>query len=297
MRGFRIDELSGCDFPAQEGATVAIMKRGKPEQVKKYGTSMYLTTEVDGHQHGIDSYRSGCDCGCVSLSVEYSSDLQGNNHSHPITIDPLAIGASVGHSHEIEGTIIVKAHEEATMVTKNDDPTTTDPTLESVQAENQRLSSIVGLTSEERSHFDALPDNMRTAFLGKSAGDRQSEIVAKNSADPIVYTTTDGIELRKSQGEAIISIAKSNDELRKTNNELLEKAAQASLEKRADTRAFSHARRCGDSRRDAKGNRRHSRRDAAHGRSRRAQVQERSWQGRIPDARACGWQHIRRGIR
>ena len=76
---------------------------------------------------------------------------------------------------------------------------------------------------------------MRTAFLGKSAGDRQSEIVAKNSADPIVYTTTDGIELRKSQGEAIISIAKSNDELRKTNNELMEKAAQASLEKRADT--------------------------------------------------------------
>ena len=56
MRGFRIDELSGCDYPAQEGATVAIMKRGKPddpnnliariEALEKNGGSEMTTEEI-----------------------------------------------------------------------------------------------------------------------------------------------------------------------------------------------------------------------------------------------------------
>ena len=213
------------------------MKRATPEDVKKYGTSVALTTETDGHQHGIDSYERGCDCGCVNLTIDYSSDTDGNSHSHPITLEPLAIGASIGHSHDIDASLVVKTHNGGPhMVTKNDDTTTTtdEPTLETVQAENQRLTAIVGLSTEERAHFDALPDDMRSTFLGKSAADRRAEIVAKNDADPVVYTTTDGVEIRKSAGEAMIAIAKSNDELRKANDSLVKAREQDALEKRAD---------------------------------------------------------------
>ena len=148
-------------------------------------------------------------------------------------------------SHEIEGTIVVKAHEKnggphdddrrTKMATVTEEPTDTKTPRAEIEAENTRLNAIVGLTSEERAHFDALPDNMRTAFLGKSAGDRQAEIVAKNSADPVVHTTLDGIEIRKSMGDAMLSLAKSNDALRQSQEVMTKAAEQATLEKRADT--------------------------------------------------------------
>ena len=107
------------------------------------------------------------------------------------------------------------------------------PTRTQLEAENARLSTIVNLSSEEREHFDGLPEGMRNAFLGKSASERQAEIVAKSDADPVMYTTMDGIEIRKSAGDAFISIAKSNDELRKANAELTAAREQDALEKRA----------------------------------------------------------------
>ena len=111
---------------------------------------------------------------------------------------------------------------------------TNEPTLQQVQAKLDRAESIVALSSEERAHFDALPEDMRDTFLGKNVTDRRAEIVAKNDADPVVYTTTDGVEIRKSAGEAMIAIAKSNDELRKANDSLVKAREQDALEKRAD---------------------------------------------------------------
>ena len=247
MRDFRIDEISGCDFPAQKGATVAIMKRGKPDDLKKTH-AIVLTTETDGHQHGISvsNYKCGCGCDQFDIYLDYSSDRDGDNHGHPLMLDPLTIGASIGHKHDIEGTAILSLAKNGgahmTMEKDDDQTTTTDdtttatkPSRAEVDAENTRLNAIVGLTSEERAHFDALPDNMRTAFLGKSAGDRQAEIVAKNSADPVVYTTQDGVEIRKSMGAAMLSLAKSNDILRKGNDEMVKAREQDAFEKRADT--------------------------------------------------------------
>ncbi len=59
MLAFKIDEISGVDNPAQEGARVAIMKRDDgptdptPRKVQKRIASL-LTSEQDGHQHGIE---------------------------------------------------------------------------------------------------------------------------------------------------------------------------------------------------------------------------------------------------
>ena len=176
MREFRIDEISGVDVPAQQGALAAIMKRATPED----------TITVKGHVHDLDTFTKA----------------------------------------------VIETLEKGEPNMPEDTPQITEPTLETVQAENQRLTAIVGLSTEERAHFDALPEDMRSTFLGKSAADRRAEIVAKNDADPVAYTTTDGVEIRKSQGEAVISIAKSNDELRKANAELIKAREQANLEKR-----------------------------------------------------------------
>lgn len=244
MRQFRIDEISGVDTPAQEPATVSIMKRAEPESLKKYGV-VALTSEADGHQHGVQIRKDNCWCGCdgqATLWVDYSSDTDGDSHTHPVATNTMDIGTSIGHTHEIEGAALLaaelqKAGGDCKMTTKNDDQTTDEPTvtLESLTAENARLNSILGLSTEERAHFDALPEEMRTSFLGKSAADRQAEIVAKNAADPVVYTTIDGVEIRKSAGDAMLSLAKSNDALRKSNDDLVKAQEQATLEKRAET--------------------------------------------------------------
>ena len=187
MRDFRIDEISGVDVPAQQGATVAVMKRADPSEVKKYGNVMALTTESEGHQHGIETWGGYCECEGMKLSVDYSSDTEGNSHTHPLVSNPLAIGASIGHTHDIDGSILNKnckggaCHGPPSKRTMTPRPTD-EPTLESVQAERDRLAAIVGLSAEERAHFDALPEEMRTSFLGKSAEGRRAEIVAKNDA-------------------------------------------------------------------------------------------------------------------
>ena len=141
-----------------------------------------------------------------------------------------------GHVHDLDTftKAVLETLEKGAPNMAEESTQTNEPTLETVQAENQRLTAIVSLSSEERTHFDALPEDMRSTFLGKSAADRRAEIVAKNDADPVVYTTTDGVEIRKSAGEAMIAIAKSNDELRKANDSLVKAREQDALEKRAD---------------------------------------------------------------
>ena len=48
-----------------------------------------------------------------------------------------------------------------------------------------------------------------------------------------MYTTADGVALRKSAGEAFIAMAKSNDAIRKENDALRKQREQDALEKRA----------------------------------------------------------------
>ena len=67
--------------------------------------------------------------------------------------------------------------------------------------------------------------------------DRKADIdavtKAKTDSDPVEYTTSDGVEIRKSAGVAVITALKSNDELRKENADLRKDREQEALEKRA----------------------------------------------------------------
>ena len=124
------------------------------------------------------------------------------------------------------------------MTDKTDKANDTQPSVEELQKQLDRANSIIALSQTEKSHFDSLEGEVQDAFLAKSSDERKAEIEsvskAKQDADPVLYTTADGVELRKSAGEALIAMAKANDAIAKENSELRAQREQDSLEKRAE---------------------------------------------------------------
>ena len=269
MQEFRINEISSVDSPAQEGARVAIMKRAEPREnnlpdgtyplalntavlenvvrseIQKGMGDLadLLTSEEEGHQHGISI---GAYEGSVEIRVMYSQGPEAEaSHDHPVVRSPegqYPLGVVAGHTHAIDQAAMSGAVLALVTKTEGGEPMTTQtdtqPRVEELQAQLTRAHAVVALTGEERAHFEALPEEARTAFLSKSADDRKAEIEAvakaEQDADPVVYTTADGVELRKSAGEAFIALAKSNDALRKEAVDLRAQREQTTLEKRAE---------------------------------------------------------------
>ena len=253
VQEFRIDEISGVDSPAQEGARVAIMKRAEAlVETPPIGKGMgdladLLTGEEDGHQHGVNVDRYE-DKSTFRVTAAIAPDAD-HSHDHPIARSSdgqYVLGMVAGHTHEIDQesmsravlALMTKSEGDETMTDEAHKGANVQPTLEELQAQLTRAHAVVGLTSEERSHFDALPEEARTAFLAKSASDRGNEMKAVAKADPandpVVYKTADGVALRKSAGEALIEMAKRTDAIAKENADLRAEREQNALEKRAE---------------------------------------------------------------
>ena len=271
MREFRIDEVSGVDNPAQEGARVAIMKRAEPKgdippdgsysltldtselenvvksEIRKGMGDLadLLTSEEEGHQHGIGVSR--CD-GEIAYYVSYASGPDDEaGHSHPLARSDsgYVLGVVAGHTHTTGQETISQAV--LALVTKNDaakggeamtEKTENQPTVEELQTQLARTQAVVALTGEERAHFEALAEEAQTAFLAKSADDRKAEIgavtKAAQDANPVVFTTADGTEFRKSDDPRAIAMAKRLDATEQENAALKARDEQTVLEKRAE---------------------------------------------------------------
>ncbi|APZ81858.1 hypothetical protein vBEliSR6L_93 [Erythrobacter phage vB_EliS_R6L] len=99
----------------------------------------------------------------------------------------------------------------------------------------QRENAVLKMAPAIRKHFDGLAADAQDAFLAKSAADQQAEVDAANEADPVVHKCLDGTQIRKSDGAAVLAMAKRNDALSKEIGELREGAAGDAMEKRART--------------------------------------------------------------
>ena len=82
MESFFIDEISGVDQPAQEGAEVLLIKRNE-EGMEKGAyyfdfADPYMTSEVDGHVHLLD--KAGGRAGETTYSKSEGEDC---GHTHP----------------------------------------------------------------------------------------------------------------------------------------------------------------------------------------------------------------------
>ena len=255
IRVLKLDEISGVDNPAQEGARVAIMKRngvGDPRQKwlfdtgnvqKVYGDlADLLTSEANGHQHGITVDRRSDG---VSFDVSFAKGPEDENgHYHAIARNAqgqYVLAVVSGHTHTIDQDALNRAV--LALVTKHKGdltmPNDTEPTKETLAEALKVANAVIALKAIEREHFNGLDEDAKKKFLTKSADDRKAEIdaakLAKTDSDPVEYTTTDGVEIRKSAGVALITALKSNDDMRKENAELRKQRKQETLEKRAET--------------------------------------------------------------
>ena len=236
LKDIRIDEISAVDRPAQEGAVAVIMKRrtdADGEPVKKYN-DVYdvLTSTVDGHQHGV---RLSFDYDSKArFDMSYTGDNAGDDHNHPMVIDDgvITIGEANGHTHDVDTAALMtavssrilgkgaggmsKENPESTGATSTDD---VQKQIDKLTKRAERSDAIIALSPEHRSHFDELSEGAQTTFLTKSS-DERSELIktAKERAsatDPVAYTTSAGLEIRKSAGTPVIELAKSHDALAK----------------------------------------------------------------------------------
>lgn len=83
----------------------------------------------------------------------------------------------------------------------------TDPAL----TKALREIAILKMSGDTRAFFDGLDETGQTAFLAKSAADQAADVAKANAADPVVYTMTDGTEVRKSAGAFAVTMAKRAD--------------------------------------------------------------------------------------
>lgn len=98
-------------------------------------------------------------------------------------------------------------------------------------AKAQREIAVLKLTPESKAHFDTLDEAGQTAFLGKSAADQAADIEKVKGDNPVVYTTSDGIDIRKSDGAAALALAKRGDENAKELAKLRGELGSTNIEK------------------------------------------------------------------
>lgn len=88
-----------------------------------------------------------------------------------------------------------------------------DPKPDPEVAKMARELSVLKLSTDARAHFDGLDATAQDAFLAKSADEQRADVEMAKSADPVLYTCADGTAIRKSDGPAVLSMAKRADKL------------------------------------------------------------------------------------
>ncbi len=97
-----------------------------------------------------------------------------------------------------------------------------------------RMEKRDALATDLRKHYDGLDNDAdRDAFLAKSATDQAVLIEKARGDDPVVYTTLDGIDIRKSAGDTTLALAKRLDTQSKELAKANASAEDVSLTKRA----------------------------------------------------------------
>lgn len=265
VESLSLSEISFVDAPAQAPAVAAIAKN--KEAVAKYGDPVQLATDVvDGHQHGIEVYRS--EDGRFHCWIRSATDSGGSDHTHSLIKNPdgsYSVTANSGHTHEIDQSALRDAvaallscnPADAAAIGKAapdskaapgqlegkmpNDQTTNDK--DRVVAELEKRLALAEARAEmtdiEKAHFDALRGTARRdAFIEMSSDERATEVAKSaeraRAADPVEYTTSDGLEVRKSAGAKIIAALKEIDVIKKANAQLVSDKIEAELKKRAD---------------------------------------------------------------
>ncbi len=262
----RIDEISAVDIPAQQGARMAIMKRGQPgdgagDKGEDFSKGAALTTSEDGHAHLIrekDFDGNVVNAGETSYQTSEGAD---SGHSHPwirLEDGSLVIGESDGHTHSIAAIAAKRATQGDPEMSKSIEKQLEEALAEIEKMKGESETALAkaaddlskarddriraGMSASERKRFDGLSDDDRKTFLSGSRKKRGEEMAKWSDADPVIYKAENGTAYRASQSE-IAEIVKSADADRKETRLAKAEAADAKIEKRisVDFPAFPNA--------------------------------------------------------
>jgi hypothetical protein len=108
---------------------------------------------------------------------------------------------------------------------------TVDPTLAD---KVERMEKRDALSVDLRKHYDGLStDTDRDAFLKLDADGQAAALAKAGGDDPVVYTTLDGVDIRKSADPALLAMAKGRDSDRRELAKVRASEEDTRLEKRA----------------------------------------------------------------
>jgi hypothetical protein len=212
--------------------------RGHDHQVIRSADGQYTLTENLGHTHSIDSAQM------ANVLLEAMNKAEDNPDWDHI---PMELGGvPLADLPEVQKASSNEDHDEG-------EPTMAEPTTEqrlaAAEAENATLKAVNEMTPEHRAHYDgidkALDDDAATAFLkadaktrdaivSKAKADADAETAKSQGDDPVVFTSDDGTEYRKSDDPRLVKMAQDRDADRKESIRLQKAAEDADLTKRAE---------------------------------------------------------------
>ena len=230
MRALKINEISGVDNPAQQGAIATIMKRNDGQDFEKYASGpAVLTTSENGHSHVI--YLNSYD----GVALNGGTTSHQDDHSHPWIMDPdgnVVIGEARGHTHGVQAmSKTVNGNQGDNDMTKTND---TDNRVKELEAELAKSNAINAMDADTRAYFDSLDDAGKDDFLAKSADERSADIAKAAEGKAVVFKAADGTEYTKADDPRLVQMAKDRDADRKRLEDAEKRAAEADLRKRAD---------------------------------------------------------------
>lgn len=268
LKDICIEEISAVDRPAQEGAKAVLLKRAPGEEIKKGPGDVadVLTSEADGHQHGIHFYQS--EEGLALVVMYAQGEGEERSHDHAITVDMdgnYQVAANAGHSHELDSSMVNTAiMRYLSMTAKADsfDPSNvlvidksaaigdtqaageiqmskdntngaTEAKVADLEKQLAVATALASMSDVQKAHYNSLDEAGKDAFVNKSDVEREEVIKNAQDADPIVYKSAEGVEFRKSDDQRLVELAKRNDAQAKEMDLLKAAAQKESLAKRA----------------------------------------------------------------
>jgi len=124
--------------------------------------------------------------------------------------------------------------------------------IDALEKQLATATAVAKFSDATRTHYNSLDEDEQEAFLAKSDEDRQAEVdeaiakadeeakkTAKSDDDdddenPVVHKTAGGLEIRKSDGDVAVALAKQNDDLVGKVDELVAKNDDMRIQKRAE---------------------------------------------------------------
>lgn len=266
MRRFTLDEISAVDRPAQEGAKVMILKRDDPPKGTKVpkeflekALSDLLTSVDEDHQHGVTVEMYDDE---PHVYVSYAAEEEGEGHSHEVVVQngEFILSTNQGHTHTLDADMVQRMLM-SMMIERKRDPDLepgiaaepvgkTQPIEENVMADKDagntaeiqkkddviaKLQAVLDLSPEHRAHYDGLAPNKQDDYLTLPDA-QKSDILAKmDEANPVVFTSSDGVEFRKNDDPRMVDMAKKMDAQAETLAAKSLELDQAEFTKRAET--------------------------------------------------------------